>query len=341
MNSNNALLWKAFFANTTVGELKHFRAALDSEQPVQRALGRYIDSWQSSLSHDHGTPFEPRAYVSDDLSSALYHSSPCIFMGSNSWAVAATTERPKQESYLSFLAARIQSIREYNPDAVMVVSVVPEKDYTISRMFESETDEIRELTESMLTFKRILAAHDIHLIFDEYLEGLSKYQSIADYDYPDSHLPTANYLQIFARQLSFVGIPWENVEKNLLINAQPEYLDMVDKLQLGFNNPVQFALPQMNSSHVKLIGGSETFGDPLGDTVQVLLNEAPMDEREILILGDSHSSIYGRKKLTYLLANIFSKTTFNWNPCGFREEITKVPYPIIFLEVTQRFLYRP
>lgn len=287
---------------------------------------------------DDSAPFDPSAYLSQDLSCAIYHDCPCIFMGSNSWATAAELDPETQASRISSMAVRIGAIRKANPKAIMVVAVVPEKDYIIDRMFTLNRRG-DGLTESMALFRKKLAEFDIQMVFDEYIEGLAHHQAIEDYAYPDSHLPTANYIQILAGQLAHADVPWKEVRSRLSVQQQPEYCDLVDKLRLGINNPIEFSLPQIAGAELSLIDGTDSFSEPLGDTTQVFSNPDLIDERDLLLLGDSHSSIYTRKKLTYLNAHVFSNTTFQWNPCGFRNEVRSVPQPVIFMEISQRFLF--
>jgi hypothetical protein len=330
--------WAAFFSLETIGELQFFRENLSLDGPEHRAFARYIDSWDVWDEANGSAPFDPLAYVSKDLSCAMLYGCPCVFMGSNTWAVSVESDPGLYINKMSQLATRICAIRLANPNAIMSVSVIPEKDYIVERMFKSE-DRNFALDEPMQMLRTALASCDIRMIFDEYLDGLSAYQTIDNYAYPDSHLPSENYIQVLARQLAHADIPFAQVHERLMLQPMNEYCDLVDKLSLGIENPIPFRLPNISGPEPELIAGTQSFATPLGETKQVFSQAMPIDSRKVLILGDSHSSVYTKRKLTYLNAHIFGGTDFHWNPCGIRAVVGEVPHEIITMEISQRFLF--
>jgi hypothetical protein len=177
------------------------------------------------------------------------------------------------------------------------------------------------------------------MCFDEYVNPLSRYQSLEDYKYPDSHLPTRNYIQKFARFSTAVGLDWQKIACRLKVQQDREFCDLNDKLVGLPDNPVLFNSPKFIDEEVELIDGHSSFASPLGDTKQVLKNNNFVDGRSLLILGDSHCSIFSKKKLTYLCANTFAEVEFRWNPCGVRSPVEAVKHPIILIEITQRFVF--
>lgn len=333
----NLKFWEQYFALRTTGELKKFCDGLDRSDPDQAAFMRYAKTWRAQHDQDDGRDFDPRAHVSEDLSAALYLGAPCIFLGTNSWAVAASMDAEYHRDRLAHMAKRIGSIREHNPNSTIVLAVIPEKDFVISRMFvrDGSTDSCRT---ALHGFRRRLSEYGIEMIFDDYLDNMQAYQSLQDYLYPDSHLPTANYIQVASQYFRRSKIEWPRVQERLSIELGDEYCDLNEKLSNSAKNPVRFPMVRMSPAEVHLIEGSESFSEPLGDTRQVLRNDKAVDERRVLILGDSHSSIFAKRKLTYLCAGIFAETEFQWNPCGFRSTIESVPQPVIYMEVAQRFL---
>lgn len=332
------LIWSDFFDLKTIKDLKEFRESLSSHSAKDRAFSRYIDSWNILDKVTAAHAFKPTSYVSEDLSCAIFHGCPSVFMGSNSWAKAAETDATFYKKRIAQLASRICCVRKDNPNAIISVAVIPEKDYIITRMLASDSQtDVRD--ELMHMLRKTLAAHDIHLIFNEFLDGLSAFQTLDDYVFPDSHLPAGNYIQVLARQAVHAGVAWPDIQDKLTFRPHDEYCDLVDKLHIGATNPISIPLPVMSNPEAVLTYGSQTFEDPLGDTRQVLRQAEPIDDRAILILGDSHSSIYEKRKLTYLNSHVFRETTFHWNPCGFRTDVGHVSQSIIAMEVAQRFLF--
>jgi hypothetical protein len=331
-------MWDTFFALETAEQLRRFLGELDGTTLEHKALLRYAATWSAVVSAKDGA-FDPTAHVSRDLSSALYNNCPVIFMGTNSWATAPMHEQGYFDGQINRLTTQIVKVRAANEHAQIILAVIPEKDYVINAMFVKDKY-VDRLAPAITTLRKNLETHSITLIFDEYVTPLARFQTLEDYIYPDSHLPTANYIQTFARFLRAAGVGWDDVCARLAKRIYHEYCDLNDRLSGSPPNPVDFSLPFFANEAVSLVNGNESFNTPLGDTWQVLHNKNSLDPRSLLILGDSHCSIYSKRKLTYLCANVFRKTEFFWNPCGFRSEVGTVDHPVILMEVSQRFFFK-
>lgn len=333
----HSTMLKDFFSLNTVGGLREYLINSAEECADIKTLQRYASTW-GLMELDDDVPFLPQRFLSEDLSAALYADCPSIFLGGNSWAKAYTLNPISFRDRVESFFLNLKSIREDNPDAEIYLILVPEKDYIINKMFvrDSYVDHF-DIVISQL--RERLAEIDVQMCFDEYVGPLASYQVIQDYIYPDSHLPTANYIQKFSRFLTSVGVDWEKIKFRLKVEKDMEFCDLNDRLVGLPENPVTFYTPKFIDEDVELVGGDESFASPLGNTKQILKNNNWVDARRLLILGDSHCSIYSKKKLTYLCANTFSDVEFQWNPCGVRSAVGSTKHSIILLEVTQRFIF--
>ncbi|TCL87914.1 hypothetical protein C8J38_1293 [Rhizobium sp. PP-WC-2G-219] len=300
-------------------------------------MRRYIITWESALAMPDESAFTPQAYVAQDLSAAIYRDCPCIFMGTNQWAVKASQSADElSDSYAAFYN-RVCYIRDHYPNSKVIVTIVPEKDYLIDRLF-FRTGTYDGIDHQLNILAEKLTHINATLSFFDPLTDMEQYQSLGDFIYPDSHLPARNYLQILAYQLTYLGINWSEVESSVKLYMREEYCDLSEKFLGMHNAPYNLLSPNFANADVKLIGGNETFQVPLGDTKQAFVNSNPILDDSVLILGDSHSSIFSSRKMTYSWACIARETEFYWNPCGVRSDGPPTQHGIVVMEISLRFV---
>ncbi len=92
----------------------------------------------------------------------------------------------------------------------MVLLLIPEKDYIISRFLRKES-RFGAFEEAIQLIKQEAQRQDIGFIFDQPFHGLEKFQSLADFEYYDSHLAGRNYVTIFGFALKALGLSWDEV----------------------------------------------------------------------------------------------------------------------------------
>jgi len=327
-----------FFELCSVNSLNTFLSQLDTTDPYQAAWLRYASSWPAHDAENPDAPFNPRAHMTEDLSAAMFGECPCIFLGTNDWALRAVATADELRTKVRNLANHIRGIRDRYIDRTMVLIVVPEKDYLIDHVF-LKSGNYFGMCEIMRELSGLLQELGIVLLFEQPISGLEDYQVIADFTYRDSHLPTLNYIQIFAAAIEAFGHDWQSVREHLRLAAREVYFDLVAKLDESQPNPHTVSSPFFDAAEVSLVAGSDNFRSPLGDTWQLNRNTVPIVGKKILLLGDSHSSIFSQRKLNYLFGCTFAETEFHWNPCCVRSTIPETDADYIVLEISQRFVF--
>ena len=327
-----------FFELRKQSQLREFLSQLDPDEPYQTALLRYASTWLGDEIDNHDLAFNPRAHLSEDLSAAMLGTSPCIFLGTNDWAVRATAPFNSLKSKVEQFAAHLSSVRATYSGKTLTLIVVPEKDYVIDSLF-LKTRYYSEMKDAIKYLCKLVNDMGINFICNQSFDGLENYQSLIDFEYPDTHLTSRNYSHIYAFALQGIGYDWADFKGLLKFEVAPEYLDLPDKFQ-GFQpNPYEVSTPVFPHSDISMSGGFADFQNPLGDTWQKFSNSSPVVDKSVLILGDSHSSILERRKLTYFFAASFADLEFRWNPCGIRGEIPKTEADHVILEISQRFIF--
>lgn len=327
-----------FFDLRTSGELQEFIAGLDPADPLQAALRRYALSWPASRAEDGDAAFDPTRHLSADLSAALLGDCPCIFLGSNDWAVQAMAPVEALKDSISLFARHIRYVRKQYQNCQVLAVIVPEKDFLMDVLF-ARTGDYAGMAEAMRRLSVELNESGITLLFNQFIDGLEQYQQREELLHFDTHLPPRNYIQILANVLESLHLEWQEVEPTLRIIPGEEPHDLLEKLVTTSEVQQPVYVPDFPDAAVSLSAGDESYRMPLGETWQRHVNENPIIPRKVLLLGDSHSSIYANRKLNYLFSSIFAQTEFHWNPCGTRGILPETDADIVILEISQRFLF--
>jgi hypothetical protein len=325
-----------FFNLRSWSELDEFLTNLDSSVPFEAALGYYGNSWIAP--DDVREPFVPRNFVSRDLSATYLRNFPVIFQGTNHWSEKLYYSEQYYEDKLNEILDHCSRFRSFNQRNRICLLIIPEKDFVISWEYLKEA-RFNLMVCAISRLRTKLAEYDIELIFEEPIVGIAHHMDISEYTYQDSHLHPRNYVAIFARALRALGLDWLKVSPNIEVTPREIYLDLNDKFDNGGDKSSPFCELNFFPTRPMQVFGSDYFENPLGRTNQEFQNNIPIFEEDIQILGDSHSSIYDQKRLTYLFANSYRKTQFSWNPVGLRADDKRSSASHIILEISQRFLF--
>lgn len=332
-NSNEDVLAR-FLQLETGKDLVEFASSLDPANPYHRAFGYYISTW--NLAQDY-TAFEPVKYVAEDGSAILYGNCPVVFGGSNCWAEKCYAELADYEAKLEQLYKRCASIRKGSPSAKICLLMVPEKDFVISVILLKE-DRFSKMLQAIVAFRNRLRGIGIELVFEDAVVGMDKYQTVADFEYFDSHLAPRNYVILFSRALEVMGFDWAKVRPRVGMVKMNVYFDLQTKFGDTKVRPLNVYDIDFKDEAIRQVAGSPTFAEPLGDTSQTFRNDAAIFDENVLVLGDSHSSILEKRRLTYLFAGTFRSVHFDWNPAGVRGVVDTSAYDTILLEISSRFV---
>jgi hypothetical protein len=332
----NSSLWKSFFELTSVGGLRRFAAGLDASSPENAALAYYISTWPAFANTDNGADFVPTHHLSTDRSAVKYGNAPVIFEGSNHWAWKpyVSTEALAQE--LDKLEHLVCSVRDSNPSARITLVLIPEKDHVISRYLRKET-RFDTLEKAVGALSGHLVAQGIAVVFSQPFVEIDRFLSLGDFEYNDSHLPSRYYVTIFGFILQAMGISWAPISSKIGLKQVPEFGDLSVKFNDTQPNQTLAFQPDVPGTAAIQTAGTESFAKPLGETWQEFQSEKAIIDQSVCILGDSHSSIYSMRKLTYLFASTFRNTHFEWNPCGIRKTPDVSISDHIILEMSSRF----
>jgi hypothetical protein len=331
-------LWQSFFSLQTIKGLKELLNSLDPAIPAHASLLHYSESWQDALASLDSAEFNPSSYLSSDRSAIMLGSCPVLFMGTNQWAEKPHADCLQHSKAMSRFISNLERLRETYRNQRVAVVVVPEKDYVINRMFIG-AGRYESIDESLESVKHKIARLDMELIYNCTLEGLDGYMEISDFEYSDSHLASANYIQIFCRICKAFGLNHNEIHAQMSMAESDVYGDLCGRFLDTLIVPRRMFLPYYPSAIISLIDGSKSFESPLGNTWQRLLNQNPIVEGGVLILGDSHSSICDERRLTYLASGAFRSTEFFWNPCGVRSALPETSSEYVILEISCRFLF--
>lgn len=321
-----------FWGLCGVEELVSFRDRVRPISPFTNALAHVIDSWIPMLV-EAGGHFDPEKLMSRDLTSAYYGTAPAIFMGTNLWATKRWLTPSEIEPRTDGFANQMRGIRSIRPDAICFV-MVPEKDVMIDRVRGTGFDHAT-LEHAMARFAD--AAGPAPFIFDGFIDGIGHWDGPCHYDYPDSHLMTRDYYLIFQAILRSFGLP-EIKRGEFQFANEPYYGDLAAKFREVITWSHGFSVGRSMREGALTASGSTTFEQPLADTTQHFVNPDPIFDFSVQIFGDSHSSIFGARKLTYMFANTFRECTFSWNPYGVRGGDMGMKADLVVMEIAQRFV---
>ena len=336
MTHSSTLTMENFFRLTNWHELHNLLDNLEHSIPFEAALRYYGNTWP--VPDDLNEPFSPGNFVSSDLTAIYLNDIPVIFQGTNKWSEKLYYPIDYFQTKLGEIFERCLKIRSDHKNSRICMIVVPEKDFVISAEYLAECrfDAMREAFSSL---KKQLEEIEISLVFDGPLRGMERHLDVSKYRYPDTHLHPRNYIVVFAQALKALGYKWSSVAPNIEVASQKLYLDLSGKFDELREGATPFCEINFLASGVKQISGSDYFEQPLGQTEQIFSNRQAIIKKDILILGDSHSSIYEQRRLTYLFANCFQRTKFSWNPAGIRQDVSETTAEHIVLEISQRFLF--
>lgn len=333
----NAALWDYFFGLKTIGDLRKFSAHLDPTFPEEAALSYYISSWADGEQLADNAAFLPNRMVSPDRSAVMYGNAPVIFEGTNYWSSKPYFSAAELLEKMNNFENLVAGIRASNTNARMTLLLIPEKDHVISRFLLKE-DRFAAFEAAVDALTERMAKHGVSLVFQQPFHGIDRFQSTADFAYPDSHLAGRNYVTMFGFVLETLGVSWASIKSHIGLRRLPEFGDLARKFEDVKTSPLLTLQPDVLDSKVTQSAGSETFAEPLGETWQEFSNAAPLVDQSVCLLGDSHCSIYAKRKLTYLFANTFRNTHFEWNPCGIRKKPDVSSFDNVLLEISSRFV---
>ncbi|MEI6799636.1 MAG: hypothetical protein WCO04_10555 [Pseudomonadota bacterium] len=328
-----------FFRISNVADLKKFENALDKDDPFSMALAFLIKmTFDRSKHGENGSFFAPREVLSEDLSSAVLGNSPIVFLGTNEWAIKPYLSKAQHMLQIKKYCDHINNIRNIFSDKKIVLSVIPEKDYVIDKIFY-KSERFFAMDEAISDFSTTCSKLGIAFVFNEYIAELRHDQDIGAFNYPDSHLPSLHYLHIFENVIKKLGLDTPYNLENFSFKDDTLYGDLALKFGKSKVTPVNVQTPCVRNEDLTIIAGTPSFGSPLGTTWQSIENRNALITGKVLILGDSHSSILAQKKLTYLYATTFERCDFFWNPLGTRSIPEKTDADFVILEISQRFLF--
>lgn len=326
-----------FFGLSTIRALRDFARNLRDDDPAEAALGFYIGTWEDLAGLAPDTLFSPDRYLARDRSAVMFGDCPVIYEGSNEWCRKPHLAQEHHARKLEGLKNCVAALRRHNPKTPICLVLMPEKDYFISSAFRGET-RFRTIEAAFEELGRYLRGLDIELVFNEPLVGMPAYMSLDKLNFPDSHLLGPNYVVFFSRALRALGTAWEDVRPQVTMVPLLQYGDLSEKFEGRRWSPQDLEQPLVASAPPSQIAGSATFENPLGKTWQSFENAAPIVDRSVCILGDSHSSVFHQRRLTYLFASAYRRCDFFWNPCALREEVGRLDYDHVLLEVSSRFV---
>ncbi|MCF6252844.1 MAG: hypothetical protein L3J75_16480 [Methylococcaceae bacterium] len=297
-----------------------------------RALLSYVDDWlhltlaSPKFNFDH--------FLSEDLSSILYGKCPVIFMGTNDWAIKRFLMQEQRNTALNKWRSQLEKIIP-RVSVPIFCCIVPEKDTLLRHFSKFDNDSM-------------LLAHSIDqlmLEYNDYIAGFSYLQSITNvpdkriqnYEYYDSHLLSRDYLSIFYSIIQGLGLINEIDSERIILTTDVHVGDLARKLHASSITAHYLALTYIDAG-AKLVSGDKTFNSPLRQTRQSFKCTNASIKAKVAIYGDSHSSIYDQKKLTYLLANTFEECDFYWDPFCVNNKRPVRDADFVVFEVSHRFM---
>lgn len=324
-----------FHSLKLAGGLSKFLSRLDLSDNFSKSVAYYAATWK--ISGDADAPFNPFQYLSEDGSSVLFGECPVIFGGQNQWNLKGYRSQDDLSKKTDAIFLRCRQIREDYPKAKICAVLAPEKDYFLSRYILEET-KFCELQSTVHALGERLSNIGISLVFDQPLETCAQSLDLRDFTYPDSHLPPSVYVELFLQILESLDLPRTKTAPRVTMSKANLYGDLATKYSPILTRPYESDVISFESSGVEQLGGSLSLENPLRDTYQIFECQTAEFSENLVILGDSHCTIFERKKLTYLLANVFSNTTFYWNPMMLRQTIDCTKADTIILEASSRFM---
>jgi hypothetical protein len=329
--------WSEFFSLNTFGQLDSFLNKLNVSSPQFAALKYYARSWVDIDFSDPEALFVPTSYVSEDLSAIKYGSYPVIFEGTNHWSCKPYTASNEIYRKIEIFKNHINRLRARFLKENICVLIILEKDHLISSEYKKE-DRFIFIEDAVKYMANDLEKDDVTLIFKSPLDGLSSFMQGDDFLFRDSHLPSRAYINYFANAIEALYGNWSLVNNCVTMKKAISVGDLNDKFDDGMRGAEEIWLPNVPETSAQLTGGEAYFSQPLGSTWQRFKTENAPISKSVGIFGDSHSSIFDQRKLTYLFASTHKSSEFFWNPCGLRALPESLSYDSLIFEVSSRFI---
>ena len=302
--------------------------------PKNLAILYYVNSWIDHFSMEH--PFILDRFISNDLSAVLYKTIPVILFGSNDWAEKRYL--PKNRLNLNQIKWQEHILRALSTTGKRIyLVIVPEKD-TIIRGIEGEGGAPKDFCDDII-IQNLSSFGDSSCNLSSFAQIREKSDtSLIDiYRYYDTHLLSKDYVNIYYEAIHKIfGI--NNLDLNKVVYEEDTLWGDLDSKLKNPDRMHNFKFPLITERSVCQVAGTKTFADPLSTTWQSFVcKDAPIKGR-IAIFGDSHSSIYAQKRLTYLFANTCEYCDFYWDPFCLSGDFSKASdADYIIFEISQRF----
>jgi hypothetical protein len=303
------------------------------EDPLMKVLFEYALLWKR-LPQKFLENFSIENFVSDDYSSIFLGESPVIFLGTNNWAIKKYMTQELLEASHSNKLLHLQNFSNALRNTNVYTAIVPEKDHLIYR-FENNNSKFLLFEESILNFNKSIRLLGINPL---YLLSNSSKITQNDFYYPDSHPPQSMYLDFFKSIIANFEIDLEAVNARFKISPEFFYGDLAAKFDSFLLNPYLSLAHVSSCNTVEQVSGDKTFIEPLGSIHQTFINASPISSDSVLLLGDSHCSIYDQKRLTYFFANTFRHVCFRWKPFSLGDNSNCLGYDRVVLVSSERFI---
>jgi len=296
-----------------------------------RALLAYVEDWLSLTAEEQEFRFS--SFISEDLSSIMLGNCPVIFLGTNEWATKRYLSVTEVTEVLSKWNSHFQRITSDSKVPVFT-AIVPEKDAVLRKLLGK-----RDLSNLQATIERFIGGYAENLAGYSFMQWIDypPEPSVANYEYYDSHLLSRDYLRIYIDAMSGLGLRDKLDIQRITMKRTPAVGDLAAKLtgEPFVESNLELLFTEGN---VQRISGDETFGEPLRSTRQEFSSSNPIVDAKVAIYGDSHSSIYDKRKLTYLFANTFARCEFFWDPLCLNNKTPVEDADYVVLEIAQRFM---
>lgn len=322
----------------SIDELTEFLDSIQDRNSFCKALCYYARIYLSRAGLQKTTQFEPGAFLSHDFSAILYDRFPVIFMGTNAWCLKPLSSVDELMDKMSIFYNQLSRLRTLFGSIPVYFLVVPEKDRILNSLYFND-NRFEAIDNCLFSLKNRLLELDVHCFYEDIVQSQLGKDSSPEYGYFDSHLPSSVYVDMFSMVMQKIDSNFNDRQQVVEYEKSRLYGDLVCKFGAKTNPGEDFSFPLVGNAEAKLVSGDETFRQPLGETKQFFYNKNARLQKKLLLLGDSHSSIYSQKKLTYLFSNYFEETFFYWNPVGVRGNDFITDVDCVILEISQRFVF--
>ncbi|WP_444924269.1 hypothetical protein ACJJH9_03125 [Microbulbifer sp. DLAB2-AF] len=331
MNLNQSQLLKQVRSTNPKEALKYIDDNSLFSNGMRKSLSFYLKAYLDEFPEAESL----ESFISEDESAILYGKCPVIFLGSNNWALKRFETIKNLSKKLEVWSMQVNRILDKIETDRLSIFLIPEKDSVLRFFGDEELDNTSiaiDLWRQKLRNER--GAISYHLdplknVVDKRLEN---------YRYYDSHLLARDYITYFFSSLEQFGLISSFRTEEFSLVPYDYYADLSSKFDHDVINPIKFLLPNFARDSVTLTSGCKNFANPLRDTFQSFHNKEAPIKAKVTIFGDSHSSIYEKRNLTYLYANTFKDCSFYWDPMAINN-INLIDTDYCILEISTRFLF--